>query len=164
MRAVLIFIISSLVALNVARDINDKSLNFIKDHEKWMSCAYRDSGGKLTIGYGHLIESGDGFNVNSCITKEKGLALLRIDLSTATKCIGRIVNVPLGDNQFGALVSWIFNVGCQAARISTLVKKLNDGKPPNEVCTELRRWNRNGGKVVPGLVNRRKAECTLYKS
>lgn len=118
----------------------------------------------FTIGYGHLVNSGDGFNKNSCITEERGLQVLKNDLLTATNCIGRHVRVPLTDNQFGALVSWAFNVGSGAASKSTLVTKLNAGSPASEICQELRRWNKGGGKVLPGLTRRREDECTLYKS
>lgn len=164
MRSVAVFILSILIALNSARDVNDKTLNFIKGYESWMPCAYVDAVGKLTIGYGHLIKSGDGLNKNSCITIERSLQLLRSDLAVASKCIERIVRVPLTDNQFGALVSWAFNIGCGAATQSTLVTKLNAGSQANEICVQLRRWNKGGGKVLPGLTKRREAECTLYKS
>lgn len=164
MKSVLICILSSLIAMNAARDVSDKAVDFIKDYEKWRPCAYVDAVGKLTIGYGHLITSGDGFNKDSCITRAQGLELLRSDLSIAASCVERIVRVPLTDNQFGALVSWAFNVGCSAATKSTLVTKLNAGAEANEICTQLRRWNKGGGQVLPGLTKRREAECTLYKS
>lgn len=164
MKSTSILILSLLVSMNAARDVNNETLNFIKNYESWRSCAYVDAVGKLTIGYGHLIKSGDGFNKNSCITKERGLQILRNDLSVAEKCIERIVRVPLTDNQFGALVSWTFNVGCGAATSSTLVTKLNAGHHANEICAQLRRWNKGGGNVLPGLTKRREAECTLYQS
>lgn len=104
----------SLFISSNAREINDKSLNFVKDYEKWRPCAYLDAVQKLTIGYGHVIKADESFTNTSCITEEQGLALLRNDLSVATKCIERNVHVPLTDNQFGALVAWTFNVGCGA--------------------------------------------------
>lgn len=164
MKGVTIFILTVLVALNLARDVNDKTVNFIKNYEKWMRCAYIDAVGKLTIGYGHLVKPGDGYNKNSCITEDEGLKLLKKDLTTASNCIANAVRVPLSDNQFGALVSWAFNVGCSAAKTSTLVTKLNAGGDADEVCKQLRRWNKGGGKVLAGLVRRRNDECTLYKS
>lgn len=169
MKFVSIFLLTFVMALCAARELNDKSLDFIKDFEKWMPCAYSNDGAnRLTIGYGHLIVPGDGFNKNSCITKEIGLNLLRSDLSIATKCIEKIVRVKLSDNQFGALVSWTFNVGCGAATQSTVVEKLNAGAQADEICNELRQWNKvtiNGKlQVSQGLVRRREGECTLYKS
>lgn len=165
MKSVTIFILTFLIALNAARNVNNKSLNLIKGYEGWRSCAYStDGANRLTIGYGHLVKPSDGFNKKSCITKERGLQILKSDLSTATNCIEKNVRVPLTDNQFGALVSWTFNVGCGAARKSSLVRKLNAKSPANVICDQLRQWNKGGGKVLAGLKRRREAECTLYKS
>lgn len=169
MKSVLIFVLCFVVALSAARELNDKSLNFIKDFEKWRSCAYTSDGAnRLTIGYGHLVKPGEHYTIDTCITEEQGLQLLRNDLSEATRCIERLVRVSLTDNEFGALVSWAFNMGCGGARKSQLVRKLNAGSQANEICDELRRWNKvtiNGRKQVSnGLVRRREAECTLYKS
>lgn len=136
MRSTPIYILTLLVALISAREINDKSINFIKDYEKWRTCAYLDAVGKLTIGYGHLVQPGENFTNQSCITEEQGLELLRNDLSTASNCIEKIVRMSLTDNQFAALVSWTFNVGCGAAKQSTLVAKLNAGGQASEIYNE----------------------------
>lgn len=71
----------------------------------------------------------------------------------------------LNANQYGALVSWTFNMGCGAAEGSTLVKRLNKGESPNKVISEeLPKWVHAGGKVLDGLVRRRKAEIKLAKT
>lgn len=169
MKFVAIFILNLVVALNATRELNDKSLNFIKDFEQWRSCGYTtDGANRLTIGYGHLLKPGEPYTIDTCITEAQGLELLQNDLAEAIRCIERNVRVPLTDNQFGALVSWAFNAGSGGAARSTLVRKLNAGSDANEICAELRRWNKvtiNGRKQVSnGLVRRRDAECTLYKS
>lgn len=169
MRSVSIFTLSLMVALCAARNLADKSLNLIKDFEKWMPCAYtKDGANRLTIGYGHLVKPDESFTIDSCITEDQGIELLKNDIATASNCIERIVHVSLTDNQFGALVSWTFNVGCGAVTASTLIRKLNAGSQANEICNELRRWNKvtiNGRKQVSnGLVRRRETECTLYTS
>jgi len=70
--------------------------------------------------------------------------------------------VTLNANQYGALVSWAFNVGCGAAGSSTLVSRLNKGENPKTViATELPKWNKGNGKPIPGLTRRRKAEVDL---
>ncbi|KAJ3513140.1 hypothetical protein NMY22_g15129 [Coprinellus aureogranulatus] len=94
-------------------------------------------------------------------------ALLASDLKTYQSCIARYItdSVRLNDNQYGALVSWTFNVGCANAESSTLIRRLNNGENPNTVAEqELPRWNRAGGQVLPGLVQRRAAEVTLFKT
>lgn len=85
----------------------------------------------------------------------------------AQNCITRDTgsNVVLNANQYGALVSWAFNVGCGNMRTSTLLKRLNAGEAPNTVAAEeLPKWNKGGGVVLPGLTRRRAAEVTLHKT
>ncbi len=67
-------------------------------------------------------------------------------------------------NQYGALVSWSFNMGCGAAQTSSLVKRLNAGENVNTVlAAELPKWVHGNGVVLPGLVRRRNAEIALAK-
>lgn len=71
----------------------------------------------------------------------------------------------LNANQYGAFVSWAFNVGCNNVASSTLLSRLNAGENPNTVAAEeLPRWNKSGGQVLPGLVRRRDAEVALCKT
>jgi len=67
----------------------------------------------------------------------------------------------LNDNQFSALVSLSFNIGSGAFNRSTLLRKLNLGKY-DEVPYEMARWNKGGGKILPGLVKRRELEIALW--
>jgi len=71
------------------------------------------------------------------------------------------VKVPLTDNQFAALVSFIYNVGVSAFKRSTLLKKLNRGDY-DSVPVELMKWTRSGDKYPKGLKNRRAAEAGLW--
>lgn len=74
-------------------------------------------------------------------------------------------SVTLNTNQYGALVSWAFNVGCGATGDSTLISRLNSGGSPNTVAAEeLPKWNRGGGQVLPGLTRRRAAEVDLHQT
>jgi lysozyme len=68
----------------------------------------------------------------------------------------------LNANQYGALVSWTFNVGAANVESSTLLRRLNAGEAPNTVIEEeLPKWNNAGGQTLPGLVRRRAAEVDL---
>ena len=71
--------------------------------------------------------------------------------------------VELTQGQFDALVSFAYNVGSRALSTSTLLKKLNAGDIKG-AADEFLRWNKSGGKVMPGLTNRRKAERALFLS
>jgi lysozyme len=73
--------------------------------------------------------------------------------------------VVLNANQYGALVSWTFNVGPANVESSTLLRRLNAGETPNTVIAEeLPKWNKAGGQVLAGLVRRRAAEVSLAQT
>ena len=86
---------------------------------------------------------------------------------TYEQCLADKVSdsVKLNANQYGALVSWTFNVGCGNMGDSTLVRRLNNGESPNTVAAqELPKWNKAGGNVLAGLTRRRAAEVTLFQT
>lgn len=142
----------------MTRRINQGSLDKLKKWEGLKLKAYRDVAGVLTIGYGST-----GMHVKSgmVISEKQAETLLKKDLDRFEKAVDESVNVPLTDNQFGALVSFSFNVGVTAFKGSTLLKKLNAGDY-DSVPVQLSRWNKAGGAVVQGLVNRRAAEAGLW--
>lgn len=134
-------------------------ISHIKGWEGFKANVYKDAGGKPTIGYGHLILPYESF---STITESEAVALLVKDLSSAEDTVNSTVNVTLTQNQYDALVSFVFNVGGGAFRRSTLLKKVNAGQL-SAVKTELLKWVRAGGKKVTGLVNRRVADAKLFE-
>jgi lysozyme len=141
----------------MARRINAESLALIKRWEGLKLEAYQCPAGVWTIGYG----STRGVRPGQRITEAQAERLLRDDLARFEAAIERLVQVKLSDNQFGALVSWAFNVGEGAAARSALVRKLNAGDH-DAVPAELARWNKVGKRVVAGLTNRRAAEAGLW--
>ena len=135
---------------------------------------YLDSGGAPTIGVGHLMTrsermSGKIIINGKSVVYRKGLTvqqcwdLLDQDLDSAEASVNSMVKVPLNQNQFDALVSFVFNVGNNAFRDSTLLKMLNAGHF-DQVPTQLRRWIRDNGKIVKGLINRREKEISLWNT
>lgn len=100
------------------------------------------------------------------MTQAEGEELLAADVREFEVCLGRAVSaVRLNANQYGALVSWSFNVGCGNMQSSTLVRRLNAGENPNTVAAEeLPKWNRAGGQVVEGLTRRRREEVALFQT
>eukprot|EP01128_Nolandella_sp_AFSM9_P004669 TRINITY_DN212_c0_g1_i1.p2 TRINITY_DN212_c0_g1~~TRINITY_DN212_c0_g1_i1.p2 ORF type:complete len:172 (-),score=56.05 TRINITY_DN212_c0_g1_i1:118-633(-) len=158
----LLITLSLCIALVAGKKTNTEGVNLIKSFEGWRSCWYKDAAGYPTIGYGHLIKSSDPYKQGSCITEAQGIALLKKDLSSAENCLNKQIKVNISCNQFAALVSWAFNVGCGASGSSTLMKKLNAGDS-SAVPSELLRWNKAGGRVLAGLTRRRQAEGALWK-
>jgi lysozyme len=151
---------------------SEAGLLFLETHEGLRTHAYKDSGGELTIGIGHLLtrselRSGklyvDGLPLryHYGLTKEQCYELLDQDLDYFEDIVTTEVNVKLTQNQFDALVSFVFNVGANAFINSTLLKVLDQGFY-NAVPVQLMRWNKDNGKVVKGLTNRRNAEVELW--
>ena len=114
--------------------------------------------GTLTIGVGH---TGKDVRPGMRITREQSRTLLMSDLQRFIARVEKTIKVPLNDYQFGALVSFCFNVGEGAFASSSLVKKLNAGNY-KAVPSELLKWTKSKGKEMEGLVNRRNAEIGLW--
>jgi lysozyme len=146
--------------VTAVRTINNAGLNLVKSSEGFRPCKYQDPAGYWTIGYGHLIQPGQSF---TCITEQEATRLLLSDLGVAEQCVSSSVHVYLNDNQFSALVDFTFNLGCGAFQGSTLLKDINAGNF-GAVCGQLKLWVYGGGRVLPGLVTRRNAECQLFNS
>lgn len=150
--------------------VNDKTIALIKEFEGFVPRPAPDPIGLPTVGYGHLCQTKTCSEAGPFpLTTTTATALLKKDLGRFTKCIADMINdsVTLNDNQFGALVSWAFNVGCGNAQSSTLIKRLNNKESPNAVAEqELPKWNKAGNppKVLPGLTRRRAAEVVLFKT
>jgi len=122
--------------------------------------AYADAIGVPTIGYGHT----HGVHLGMIISRDEAENLLRQDLATFESGVEKLVKVSISDNEFAALVAFSFNLGLGNLGSSTLLAKLNAGKPKTEVAAEFLKWTRAGGHVLQGLVRRRQAEQRLFLS
>ena len=136
---------------------SNNGIELIKRHEGLRLNAYKCTSGKLTIGYGHT----KGVKIGQTITKEEAERLLREDLIVAENEINRH-NLNLNQNQFDALVSFVFNVGVGNFQTSTLLKKIKLDPNNKSIENEFKRWVYSGGKVSLGLIKRRKEEAELY--
>lgn len=149
--------------------VNPATVAMVKDLEGFVDKPAPDPIGLPTVGYGHLCKSKGCSEVPFPfpLTQDTAAKLLQLDFKPATKCISNDINssIKLNDNQYGALASWAFNVGCGNVKTSTLVKRLNAGENPNTVAAqELPQWNKANGKVLPGLVKRRAREVKLFQT
>ena len=95
------------------------------------------------------------------ITDDDVDRLLRDDVAEAEACVENHCDVALSQNQFDALVSFVFNLGCEAFRNSTLLRLLNHGRYA-EAAQQFNRWTRAGDQVLPGLIVRRKDEAEMF--
>lgn len=139
-------------------EISQKGINLIKTFEGCRLEAYKCPAGVWTIGYGH---TGADVSQGRKITKDEAERLFRQDLMIHCNNVSKLVKVPLTQNQFDALVSLEYNIGCGYFSNSTLLRLLN-AKNYKGAAEQFAVWRLSGGKVSPGLVRRRKAEQELF--
>jgi lysozyme len=154
--------------------VGQNGKNLFKEWEGLMTGVYLDSGGLPTIGIGHLLTAserssgkivlnGQPLTYRDGLTEQECWGLLEQDLEGAEKAVNAAVNVRLTQNQFDALVSFVFNVGNGAFLGSTLLKVLNQAEY-GQVPDQLSRWVHDHGMVVKGLINRRAKEAALWST
>ncbi|KFY43893.1 hypothetical protein V494_01769 [Pseudogymnoascus sp. VKM F-4513 (FW-928)] len=147
---------------------NAATVDLIAEFEGFVPNVYTDATGHATVGYGHLCQKSKCSEVpyHIPLTKANGKKLLASDIGVYEKCVTAMLNskAKLNLNQYGALVSLTFNMGCGAIKSSAIVTRLNKGEKATTVISgEFPKWVHGGGKVLPGLVRRRKAEVALAK-
>jgi|TARA_B110000977_G_scaffold111217_1_gene144334 lysozyme len=139
-------------------NISQEGLGLIKKFEGCEYNAYKCAAGVLTIGYGHT----EGVKEDDLVTQQEADKLLEKDIKIFEEIVLDAVEMPLSQHQFDALVSWTFNLGGGNLNSSTMLKVLNTGDYEN-VPTQIKRWNKAGGKVLEGLIRRREAEALLFE-
>lgn len=145
----------------------------IREFEGLELKAYCCSAGVLTIGYGHT----KGVKPGMAITLGRAEELLRQDVANCEREVSALLRVGVTQNQFDALVSFVFNLGATALRSSTMLRRINNGEPASVldefgeeqgVAAEFKKWvmatNPKTKQLVklPGLVSRRAAEAALF--
>jgi lysozyme len=142
--------------------VSAKGRKEIIAHEGKRLQAYLDGGGVWTIGVGHTAFRGPPKPVKGMvITDQECDDILANDLVHFENKVNEIVKVDLNQNQFDALVSLCFNIGEGAFAKSTLVRKLNAGDYAG-AADQFMVWNKDNGKTVQGLTNRRAKEKALF--
>lgn len=143
--------------------ITQETIKLIKEHEGCRLKAYKCPAGIDTIGYGNTYyEDGTKVKIGDVITQDKADKLLMFILEGFLKSILKVLKVNLTENQIGAIVSFVYNVGLGNFLKSTLLKKIN--KNPNDptIKDEFMKWNKANNVVLNGLTKRRQKEAELY--
>ena len=138
-------------------NISNTGIDLIKHFEGCETEAYLCPAGVPTIGYGHI----KGVQMGDVITEAQAHEMLVEELDEYESYINDLVTVSLNQNQFDAMVSWVYNLGGGNLRASTLLKVLNSGDYSG-VPEQIMRWNKAGGRVLEGLTRRRQAEADLF--
>ena len=139
-------------------NISNEGISLIKKFEGCELEAYYDAVNVLTIAYGRTknVQAGD-----TC-TQEQADAWLEEELHEYGGYVNDAVTVDLEQNQFDALVSWVFNLGPANLKASTMLKFLNAGDY-HLIPSQIKRWNKASGKVLEGLIRRREAEALMFE-
>ncbi len=136
-----------------------EGISLIKKFEGCELTAYQCSAGVWTIGYGHTKGIEEGME----ISQEEAEQMLVDELHEYENYINKYVTAPLSQNQFDAMVSWVYNLGPANLKASTLLKVLN-AEDYEGVPAQIKRWNKAGGEILDGLIRRREAEARLFKN
>ena len=156
--------VKNMLGIPESMSVSNKGVDLICEFEGKRLAAYDDGVGVWTIGFG-TIKYPNGVRVkkgDTC-TLDQAKEYMRHDLIEFEHTVNSSVKVPLNQNQFDALVSLAYNIGSNAFKSSTLVKKLNTGDIRG-AADQFDVWVNAGGKRMQGLVNRRDREKLLFLS
>lgn len=162
----LLAIVFLLTAKKIGNSMSDLARRLVIGFENLSLTVYKDRGGAWTIGYGHLVKTGEKFypyGTVKTITQSEAEQLLDSDMRSAVDAVSSSVKVALNETQKAALVSLAFNIGNGAFKNSTLLKKLNNGDYQG-AADQFSAWVYDNGVKVSGLVNRRNEERRIFLS
>lgn len=148
------------MAINMKTSLS--GINYLKKFESLELTAYYDSGGVLTIGYGHTNATGTfAFKAGQTITAAKADEIFKADVALFEKDVNNAVTYPINQNQFDALVSFTFNLGGPVLRKSDLLVYLNNGQI-GLAASQFGLYVKVNGVVSNGLVKRRAEEREMF--
>jgi murein DD-endopeptidase MepM/ murein hydrolase activator NlpD len=149
-----------------AQRLSKQGAAFIAKFEGVRRKLYNDPAGHCTIGVGHLVHKGacngsEPAEFKRGISRQRAFALLQKDAKRMEKAV-RSLGVPLNQHQFDALVSFTYNLGPAWVTQNNGLRRALRARRYRDVPRELNKWVLAGGKRLPGLVRRRKAEGRLF--
>ena len=139
------------------------ALPIVAAFEGFVPKAYRDGGGVWTIGYGLTEAAGLGIKIESgrTISESHARLYLRTALEKFWSDISPYIRGRYTEKQAAAMLSLAYNIGPNAFRRSSVLRLFNLGNVQAAADAFLL-WNKDNGRVVPGLTNRRKKERDLF--
>lgn len=144
---------------------SENCYKFIVSQEEMRLKAYYDSGGVPTIAAGCThYEDGTPVKITDSITRPRANDLFKHTVDKFARSVSEYLDATVKQNQFDALVSFAYNVGIIQFAKSTLLRKVDRNPDDIGIRNEFMRWNKDNGKVLKGLVNRRQKEADLYFS
>lgn len=143
---------------------SNNALRIIKLFEGCKLKSYLCAAGVPTIGWGTTkYPGGTPVKLGEQITQQRADSMLEHEVDQMAASVDLfLMDAPVNQNQFDALVSFAYNCGPTALAKSTLMKKVRNNPNDPTIRDEFMKWTKGGGKVLTGLVRRRKCEADLY--
>lgn len=148
--------------------ISKKGISLIKKHEGFRNVPYLCPAGIPTVGFGSTFyESGVRVKLtDEPITRKRAEKLLKNVLNKFEEEVNYSVISELNQNQFDALISFVYNIGTVNFFCSTILKRINNDPNDEDIKYQFSRWNKarvNGElTILKGLKRRRNEEAFLY--
>ena len=149
-------------------NISKKGISLIHSFESCILKAYKDPGSKdglpITVGWGSTFYTdGSRIKLTDIITQQHANDLFVCEIGRKSNVL-TAMKLKINQNQYDSLCSLIYNIGVGAFNSSTLLKKIKVNPNDETIRAEFMKWINNDGKVLKGLIRRRKAEADLYFS
>jgi lysozyme len=155
--------------------ISDELVDFVAAWEGFKASPSRDPlvPGVWDVGHGFVLTQADRdhpilgrffhpdgrINEYATLTRDEARTVLQDELEDYAQEVADAADpFILSQNELDACTSLAYNVGVRAFRESSLARRLREGNPYAAFEDEMPRWHRAGGRVVPGLLKRRRAE------
>jgi len=158
------------------KKMSQKGIDFLKGYESEVKkngkhVLYDDDLGFCTIGYGHLVNGKKSCKniankyknkYKNGLSDTKAKDLLKEDIESRERAVNKKVKKPICQQEFDALLSLYYNIPMAFNKKYKLINKLNKGDYDG-AKKEFASWRKGGGKVLSGLVKRRKAEMKMFE-
>lgn len=138
---------------------SDNCIGVIKNHEGYKMKAYKCPAGVWTVGFGSTV----GVTEGMVVTEQQAIEMLRKHLVSVERDLNNL-KLAINQNQFDALVSFIYNIGFGAFLKSGILRTIRANANSPVIRTQFSEWVNGGGKRLPGLIRRRADETNLYFS
>lgn len=141
------------------RDLGTNGENLIKSFEELRLESYLPTPDDVwTVGWGTT----QGVRRGMAIDLITARRWFKRDVAQVVECVNKNCLIPVSQNQFDAMVSLVYNIGCSAFKSSTLLRLLNEGTDKPTVAKQFLRWDKQGSKTLAGLTRRRTSEAQLF--
>lgn len=138
--------------------LSQKGIDHLIESEGFRRTMYKDVKGLATIGVGHLIKDDEPHLLEKTLTDKEVRELFKQDVSIFERCVNKSLNKPVKQNEFDALVSFAFNIGCGGFQRSSILRYINDGGTDKETVKELfMNWRK-----PEAIASRRMKEVYVY--